>query len=503
MSWSGGETRASSDAKKPVTDRNSAPPPGDFAELVSFFLPPPLYLRYSKIINDISSVPGIALDDALGLFVCQLWTIDRDSIVHAARWFGVPSEDIRRCRDRVLDDWDAWENVWDVDAHVQLIGNRAEGTSSEHECADNFSRLVRQCRYSVWLPAFPNGSAYMAALLARCGTGDHSGVPRHTTALARQIIERLDELRLNALIAKDLRDKLRAFYRQHVPGRTRVNALADEALATLEEALQEGSLADQGLRSRPFLDWVRGRALQMLLARTQRGDGTESPQAILDRLRPHLAEFAKSSALQTVDPADLSSTASDARGRTPVGDRRSRRAVARATRRIERRLFLPAGLKPVFSYADQTLATAARHGRLAAVRFLSRWYTTDGAVSHYLPKQEPRAVMKRGFRAAATLSPYAYFVAINRFRHLLVRENNRVFIQEELWWRLKQDLDRPASDPDVLLRFATSQYDYRRLLTASKTGRLEAIHDPHRRAWMTTREQVEAYRSIDRTRRTP
>lgn len=139
--------------------------------------------------------------------------------------------------------------------------------------------------------------------------------------------------------------------------------------------------------------------------------------------------------------------------------------------------------------------TAARHGRLAAVRFLDRWYTADRAVKDYLPKQEPRAITKHGFRAAATLSPYAYFVAMNQYKHLLVREHNRVFIHEELWWRLKQDLDRPIVGPEVLLRFATTQYDYRQLISAAKTGHLEASYDRHRRAWLTTREAVEAYRS--------
>jgi len=45
---------------------------------------------------------------------------------------------------------------------------------------------------------------------------------------------------------------------------------------------------------------------------------------------------------------------------------------------------------------------------------------------------------------------------MNRFGHLLVPEKNRVFIADELWWRIKEDLDRTVRGPDVLLRFASA-----------------------------------------------
>jgi hypothetical protein len=46
---------------------------------------------------------------------------------------------------------------------------------------------------------------------------------------------------------------------------------------------------------------------------------------------------------------------------------------------------------------------------------------------------------------------------MNRFGHLLVLEKNRVFIDEEFWWRIKENLDRLVRGPEILLRFATSQ----------------------------------------------
>ncbi len=54
-------------------------------------------------------------------------------------------------------------------------------------------------------------------------------------------------------------------------------------------------------------------------------------------------------------------------------------------------------------------------------------------------------------------APYACFAVMNRFGHLLVLEKNRVFIDEEFWWRIKENLDRPVRGPEILLRFATSQ----------------------------------------------
>jgi hypothetical protein len=482
-----------------VLGRHSATSFHGFAEVVSFFLPPPLCQRYARLITDIGSLPGATLDDAFGLFVCQLWTTEPAIIATAAHWFGVPPEDVAKSRDHVLDDWNTWESVWDIDAHAQLIDSQDVTTPTPPALDANFTRMARQCRYAVWVPAFPDGSAYLTEIAARHTRGGDRRVPRYATALARQVIERLEELWLNASIAQDVGDLLRAFYRRHVPGRTRVNALAEEALGELEDALRDASSGDgEALWSRRFPDWVRSTALRVLLARSQPAEGVESPLAILDRLRPHLVDVVASVGLAMVDPADLGTGAARRSAGTSVRERKAKHAAATATKRIERRLFLPAGLKPVASYGDQTLTTAARHGRLAAAHFLRRWYTTDRAVADYLPKQEPRGIVKHGFRAVATLSPYGYFVAMNRFRHLLVRERNRVFIPEELWWRLKEGLDRPVSGPDILLRFATSHHDYHRLLTAAKAGRLEGVHDPHRRAWVTTREQVEAYRSIDR-----
>jgi len=49
---------------------------------------------------------------------------------------------------------------------------------------------------------------------------------------------------------------------------------------------------------------------------------------------------------------------------------------------------------------------------------------------------------------------YACFAVMNQA--LLVREKNRVFIDDELWLRIKEDLDRTVRGPDVLLRFASA-----------------------------------------------
>jgi hypothetical protein len=91
---------------------------------------------------------------------------------------------------------------------------------------------------------------------------------------------------------------------------------------------------------------------------------------------------------------------------------------------------------------------------------------------------------------------YACFAVMNQA--LLVREKNRVFIDDELWLRIKEDLDRTVRGPDILLRFAISQSAYRRLGEAARFGRLEALYDPHRRTWVTTREAVEVHASNDR-----
>jgi hypothetical protein len=462
-------------AKKPKMGP-PASPLLEFADIVSYFVPPPLYERYARMISDIGRLPGVTLDDALGLFVCQLWTTKAALVGDAARWFGVRQEDVANCRDRVLDYWDVWESLWDVDAYSQLIDGPSVAAPTPPARAANFTRMARQCRYTVWVPAFPNGNAYVATLFARRRLTNADRLPQYATVLACQISKLLEELQLNALIGQGVRDLLTVFYRRHIRGRVRVHALAEETLAAVEEALRAGSTGGEGgLWLRPFPEWVRSIALRVMLAKSRAGG--ESPRAILDRLRPHLEDVVDSATLAVVDLVSDATSATTMRSAS-VGDRRVNRAVAIARRRIERRVFLPAGLKPVASYAEQTLTTAARHGRLAAVRFLHRWYTTDWAVGNYLPKQEPRSVMKHGFRAIVTLSPYAYFVALNRFEHLLVREQNRVFIDEELWWHINEDLDldRPVIGQDLLLRFAMSQYDYRRLLAAAKTGRLEAVY---------------------------
>src|SRR5258708_1811144 len=87
------------DGEKPVLGRHSATSFHGFAEVVSFFLPPPLYQRYARIISDIGALPGATLDDAFGLFVCQLWTTEPAFIATGAHWFGVPPEDVARSRD--------------------------------------------------------------------------------------------------------------------------------------------------------------------------------------------------------------------------------------------------------------------------------------------------------------------------------------------------------------------------------------------------------------------
>ena len=116
-------------------------------------------------------------------------------------------------------------------------------------------------------------------------------------------------------------------------------------------------------------------------------------------------------------------------------------------------------------------------------------------LSDYLLKQHHirrEAEVPRCFPRAV----YACFAAMNQA--LLVREKNRVVIDDELWLRIKEDLDRTVRGPDILFRFAISQSAYRRLGEAARFGRLEALYDPHRRTWVTTREAVEAHASNDR-----
>ncbi len=96
---------------------------------------------------------------------------------------------------------------------------------------------------------------------------------------------------------------------------------------------------------------------------------------------------------------------------------------------------------------------------------------------------------------------------MNRFGYLLVLEKNRVFIDEEFWWRVKEDLDRPVSGREILLRFATSQYAYWRLLEAAKlvawrhsTIRIGGRGSRRARRWKPT-TQVTAWRPISTGRR--
>src|SRR5260370_335058 len=197
------------------------------------------------------------------------------------------------------------------------------------------------------------------------------------TALVRQIHERLEELWLKASIAQDVQDVLRVFFRRHIRSWTQANALAEEALAAVEHELRGASSgAGTALWSRRFPEWVRSIALRVLLARRQHVDGVESPTVILDRRRPHLVDVGAAITGATLDPPDLGTCAAQRTAGAGAGERKAKRAAAAARRRIERRLFLPAGLKPVASYGQQTLTGAARHGRLAAVRFLGRWYMT-------------------------------------------------------------------------------------------------------------------------------
>jgi hypothetical protein len=62
--------------------------------------------------------------------------------------------------------------------------------------------------------------------------------------------------------------------------------------------------------------------------------------------------------------------------------------------------------------------------------------------------------VKPKFRAVFRGALYACFAVMNQA--LLVREKNRVFIDDELWLRIKEDLDRTVRGPDVLLRFASA-----------------------------------------------
>jgi hypothetical protein len=55
-------------------------------------------------------------------------------------------------------------------------------------------------------------------------------------------------------------------------------------------------------------------------------------------------------------------------------------------------------------------------------------------------------------------------------------------------------LDPLRPGPDLLVRFARTQYEYRRLLLAAKTGSLRATLAIKRRGWFTTANDVEEYR---------
>jgi hypothetical protein len=473
----------------------AASPYIDFPEVVSFFLPPPMYSRYGRIISDIARLPRIGLDEAFGIFICQLWSMEPHLMHDVAQWFGARSEDVTRCRDWVLHQWDAWESRWDIDAHA-LLPDVEEPAAGLPPAGANFERLARQCRYDLALPAFPDGSEYLFSMVER---QKRTAAPLHreyVTSLVATVIRRLDNLRLNSLIARDQHTLLSGFYRQHVSGHRRIRELADAALATIEDQLREVTAsASEELGALPFSAWVNGIAIRVMLAQLPAHESPETPEAILGQLKPHLDEVLKRAGVVNfalVVGGSGTGGITDARA---IGERKVRHALAVARKRMERRILLPAGLKPVASFRDSSLVTAARHGRLDAVRLLGHWYTSNRAVLAYLPKQEPRTISKRGFRPIADLPPYAYAEAVNCYKHLLVRHRNRVFIDEGLWLELRASLDGPFSEPAMLLRFATSQHDYRRLLAAAKSGQLKAQHDPGCRGWLTTREHVEAFRT--------
>ena len=56
--------------------------------------------------------------------------------------------------------------------------------------------------------------------------------------------------------------------------------------------------------------------------------------------------------------------------------------------------------------------------------------------------------MKPKFRAVFRGALYACFAVMNQA--LLVREKNRVFIDDEVWLRIKEDLDR-TTDADIVV----------------------------------------------------
>lgn len=269
-------------------------------------------------------------------FVCQLWTEEPTLLASVARWFGVRPEHVARCRDHILDNWDAWDGVWDIDAPGELGDGEDMAAPKSAAVANNFTRLACACRYARWLPAFLDGDAYLTAIAASYRL-DQPSVQRHATALVRQITERLNEFRLDVLIAQDVKNLLKRFYRQHIPGRTRINALAEEAHAALEDELRSASRDETVVWSRQFPQWVRSVALRVLLTRGQQGAGVDSPRAIFDRLKPHLRDgVARLDATQRAGP--------------DVDARKRRRATTLARKRIERGVFLPAGLKPVAAY---------------------------------------------------------------------------------------------------------------------------------------------------------
>lgn len=66
-------------------------------------------------------------------------------------------------------------------------------------------------------------------------------------------------------------------------------------------------------------------------------------------------------------------------------------AIARRT--IDQELIYPAGIKKVSGYKDEALAAAAVAGRLEAVWFLGRWYTTDEKVTEYQQKSKSKTTI--------------------------------------------------------------------------------------------------------------
>ena len=62
--------------------------------------------------------------------------------------------------------------------------------------------------------------------------------------------------------------------------------------------------------------------------------------------------------------------------------------ISSCRKALEEGLMSPAGIKRVVDYREKALDAAAKAGRLEAVWFMGRWYTTDGKVAEYRTKKD-------------------------------------------------------------------------------------------------------------------